>query len=326
MKRREFIAALGGAAAALPLSARAQQAMPVIGFLGGGSSTTHASHLIAIHRGLAEHGFIPGQNVVFEHKISDGQTELLPDMASDLVRRRVNLIIAASGAQTALAAKAATSTIPIVFQNGSDPLKFGLVNSINRPGGNLTGISNFSVLTATKRLELIRELVPGSPALGWLLNPRNPNADEIAADVLGAGKTLGRTVVIERVTRPADLDSAFSALVGQKVKALVLSADPLFVITRDHIIALATKHAIGTMHAFRDGAAAGGLVSYGPNSSEMYRLVGTYAGRILKGENPVEMPVLHPTKFELVLNLKTARALGITVPLTLQAAADEVIE
>lgn len=330
MRRREFIAAFGGAAAlsSTPYFATAQQAgkPPVVGFLGGQSSTAHAPHLRDIYRGLGEVGFTPGQNVLFEHRISDGRFDLLPGMASELVRGRVDVIIAASGAQTALAAKAATSTIPIVFLNGSDAVKVGLVSSINRPGGNVTGISNFSVLTAAKRLELMRELIPASPALGWLLNPRNPNADDLTANLRNAGISLGREIVIARISSHADLDGAFAEFVAKKVGGVALSADPIFNVTRDHIIALAARHRIATMHTLREHVTAGGLVSYGPDMSEMFRLVGIYVGRILTGERPAEMPVLHPTKFELIINLKTAKVLGITVPLTLQASADEVIE
>jgi ABC-type uncharacterized transport system substrate-binding protein len=327
MKRREFITLLGGAAAAgaWPIDAQAQQpALPVIGFLS--SFTTNPRFATAFRQGLREAGYIEGQQVAVEyHWVEGGQYDQLPKVAADLVDRRVAVIVA-SPIPAALAAKAATTSIPIVFAIGSDPTESGLVSTINRPGGNITGISFLSVALGAKRLELLRDLLPGMSAVALLVNPNNTNAEPQTKETQLAAAELGLNLVVLRASSEADFDSVFGTLVRQQTHALVVSADPFFISQRDQLTALAARHAVPTIYYAREFAAAGGLMSYGSSFAVAHRQAGVYAGRILKGEKPGDLPVVLSAKFEFVINLKTAKTLGIEVPAKLLALADEVIE
>jgi putative ABC transport system substrate-binding protein len=326
MKRREFISLLGGAAAAWPVVARAQKAIPIIGFLGAATPAAYESRLTPFRQTLKEAGFVEGENVRLEYRWANNRYENLSALAAELVRAQVAVIVAAGGAQTALAAKVATPNIPIVFQNGSDPVKIGLVTSMSRPGGNLTGITILSVETVTKRLELMRELAPSASVLGWMLNPSNPNAETIVKDVNEASRSLARKIIFVNVASLGDFDAAFTTLTQARVGALVVSADPIFPANRDKLVELATRYAIPTMYPFREFVEAGGLASYGDNFNEVYRQVGLYTTRILKGEKPANLPVLQSSKLDFVINLKTAKALGLDFHPQLLARADEVIE
>ena len=326
MRRREFLGVLGGGAA-WPLTARAQQsAMPVVGFLSGQSPDTFAPYAVAFRQGLQEAGYVVGQNVAIEYRWAEGHVERLPIMAADLVRQQVQVIAATGGVAPARAAKAATTTIPIVFNSGDDPVSAGLVSSLNRPGGNLTGVSWFNVEVVAKRLALLHELVPASTIMGILLNPSNPESAPQTTTALEAARALGRQLIVVNANTTDEIDAAFTALVQQRAGALVVASGPFFVNRRDQIIALAARHAIGTSFSGREPSAAGGLMSYGNNLADAYRRNAIYVGKILKGDKPGELPVDRSTKFELVINLKTAKALGITIPPTLLARADEVIE
>jgi putative tryptophan/tyrosine transport system substrate-binding protein len=331
MKRRELITLLGGAAAAScvswPLTARAQQpAMPVIGFLSGQSPGTFAPHLAAFHQGLKQTGYIEGRNVAIEYRWAEGQPDRLPGLAADLVQRRVAVISATGGLASSLAAKAATATVPIVFNIGGDPVKAGLVTSLNRPGGNVTGVSWFNAELTAKRLALLHELVPGAGIVAMLVNPREPDARTQLADVQDAARVLGRRAVIVNAATADEIDAAFAALVQQRAAALVVASDPSYLNRRDQIIALAARHAMPTIYSNRDYVTAGGLMSYGNNLPDAYRRNGIYAGRILKGDKPGDLPVDQSTRFELVINLETVKALGLDLPLALQIRVDEVIE
>ena len=326
LKRRDFITLLGGAAAAWPLAARAQQsAMPVVGFLGSGSAHAYAPHVAAFRRGLNEAGFIEDRNVSIEFRWADSRYDRLPGFATELVRRQVAVIVAAGGAQSALAAKAATATTPIVFLNGSDPIELGLAASLNRPGGNITGVTILTVLISQKRLELARELVPSSDVIAWLLTPLNPNTGNLAKELEQAARTLGRRILLLNVSGD-DLDSAFATLVKKRAGVVVTSADPIFTTLRERLIELAARHAVPTMYPYREHVIAGGLIGYGPSITDGFQQVGVYTGRILQGAHPGDLPIVQPTKYELVINLKTAKALGLDVPPTLLARADLVIE
>jgi putative ABC transport system substrate-binding protein len=327
MKRREFITLLGGTAM-WPLAAGAQQppAMPVIGVLGSASAGAYTQRLTLIRQALAEAGFTADRTVAIEYRWAEGQLDRLPALAADLVRRKVNVIIATGGLQASRAAVSATSTIPIVFSTDGDPVKQGLVASLNRPGGNATGITVFSALLTAKRLDLFRELVPKAKAFGVLVNPTAAQAPEQIRDAEESARLLGLEIRVLNVRSDVEFEPALTALAGVHDAALLVSADPLFIARRELLVAAANRHAIPAIYGRRDFTAAGGLASYGPNVAELYRLMGTYVGRILKGEKPADLPVAQPTKFELVINLKTAKALGLTVPLHIQELADEVIE
>jgi putative ABC transport system substrate-binding protein len=323
MRRREFITALGGAAVSWPLAARAQQpSMPVIGLLRAGQMDEKG--LTALRTGLSELGYAEGRNVAIELHATE-QYDRLPVLASELVRRQV-AVIYASTLSAALAAKAATATIPIVFSIGGDPIEAGLVTSMSRPTGNLTGATIFLGELLPKRLELLRELVPSATLIGVLLNPNNPNSEARSRDVQEAARTIGQRILLLQAGNERDFVSAFSTLVQQRAGALVVSDDPLLSVHSEQIIALAARHALPTIYFFRLDTVNGGMMSYGVNIDDQYRQAGTYVGRILKGEKPADLPVLQPTKFDLVINLKTAKSLGLTVPPTLLARADEVIE
>ena len=330
MKRREFILALGGAAALAPFVARAQQSakktgMPVIGYLGTSSSDQDVYQLRALRQGLSETGYIEGQNVAIEYRWAQGQNDRLPALAADLVRRQV-AVIALGGLPPALAAKAATTTIPIVFQMGVDPVEAGLVASLNRPGGNITGVSNLNVELGPKRLELLHELVPTATLIALLVNPTNPNAEGLTRDLRTAARTLGLQLHVLHASMDRDFDAVFASLVQLKAGALIIGTDGILIRQSKQLGALSVRHAVPAIFQTSDFAAAGGLMSYGASLTDAYRQVGVYTGRILKGEKPADLPVQRSTKAEMILNLKTAKALGINVPLPLLGRADQVIE
>jgi putative tryptophan/tyrosine transport system substrate-binding protein len=327
MRRREFIGLVGGAAVAWPLAVRAQQSeMPVIGYFSARSPESDVPMVAAFREGLKEAGYIEGKNVAIEFRWGLGQFDRLPALAEDLVTRRVAVIVTSGGETSALAAKAATTTIPIVFVSGGDPVQAGLVGSLNRPGGNITGVTSLLSALGGKQLELLRELVPKASVIGFLMNPKEPTSESQVGDLQAAAREIGVHLIVLGASTERDIDAAFGILVQKRVDALILGISPLFVTEADKIVALAARYTMPVMYFRREFAAAGGLVSYGSGTAEYYRQLGVYAGRILKGEKPADLPVVRSTKFELVINLKTAKGLGIDVPTSMQLLADEVIE
>ena len=325
--RREFIVALGGAAAAWPVAARAQQpAMPVIGLLSSRSPAVDAPLIVVIRQGLNESGLVEGQNVALDYRWADGQYDRLAVLAADLVHRQVAVIVTFGGEVSALAAKAASATVPIVFGAGADPVRSGLVASVNRPGGNITGVSTLIFEIEPKRLGLTRELRPNATTIAVLVDPNSPNSEMQVNDIQAATRSVGEEVTILNASTIRDIDAAFVRLVAMRADALLVTADPIFFNRTAQLVVLAARHAIPTVYSRREFTAARGLMSYGPNSNDSYRLLGVYAARILKGEKPGDLPIQLPTKFELVINLSTAKALSLDVPATLLARADEVIE
>jgi putative tryptophan/tyrosine transport system substrate-binding protein len=327
IERRKFLATLGSAAAAWPLAARSQQAaLPVVGYLNFGSPEADASRLTGLRRGLNQSGYVEGRNLVIEYRWAGNQVDRLPALAADLVKLRVAVIVAPGVAST-LAAKAATTSIPIVFGISNDPVRLGLVASLNRPGGNLTGFNSFSSELGAKALALLHELVPGIATIGFLENPNNPRFEAYyERDVLAAATVIGLKIQVLKARTDREIDAAFVSLVQARTGALLVGGDVLFNNRTEQLVALAARHAIPTMYPVREFVVAGGLISYGTSLIETYRQVGLYTGRILKGEKPADLPVIQATKIELIINLKTAKTLGLEVPAKLLALADEVIE
>jgi putative ABC transport system substrate-binding protein len=326
MRRREFITLLGGAAAVWPLAARAQQSIPVIGFLHSASPGPFASAVVAFRQGLSETGYIEGQNVAIEYRWAEGQYDRLPALAADLIGRKVKVIVAMAGNGPAQAAKAATASIPIVFVSGGDPVSGGLVASFNRPGGNVTGVSWIATALVPKQLELLRRSARNPAVIGALVNPTYPDHNLQLHELQEAGATIGQQIDVVRAGTARDIDTAFASLVQQGAGALIVANDPFFLNRGDQIVALAARHTTPTMYFSREFTAAGGLLSYGASPIDAARQGGIYAGKILKGEKPADLPVIQSTKFEFVINLKTAKALGLEIPPTVLALADEVIE
>jgi putative tryptophan/tyrosine transport system substrate-binding protein len=329
VKRRELLTLLGGAAAAWPLAARAQQGerMPVIGFLGGTSPEVYADRLRAFHQGLKEAGYVEGRNVEIEYLWAEGRNDLLPALAAQLARGQVAVIVAAGGTPSAFAAKAATATIPIIFGVAVDPVELGLVASLNQPGGNLTGVTNLNVEVGPKRLELLRELLPSATLIAVLVNPSNPTIGEpFVRDLEAAAHTLRFKLLVLHASTERDLDTVFATLLQQRADALVISPDQFLTTRIEQLAQLTLRHGIPAISQLRQFATAGGLTSYGSSETEYYRPVGVYTGRILNGEKPGDLPVLRSSKVELIINMKTAKVLGITFPLTLLGRADEAIE
>jgi putative ABC transport system substrate-binding protein len=326
MGRREFITVLGGAAA-WPLAARAQQpAVPVIGWLSSATSETDANLLPSFRQGLNAQGFVEGQNVLIEYHWAENLSDRLPALAAELVRRRVSVIVTTGGVTAAIAAKAASATTPIVFQTAVDPVAFGLVASLNRPGGNVTGATSLNTEIEPKRLELLHELMPAATVIAVLVNPTNPTAETYSRDALAAARTLGVELHILHASTEREIDAIFTTLVQLRAGGLVISPDAFFNSQREQLAALTVRRAVPAIAQSRAFTALGGLMSYGGDIADQYRQVGVYTGRILKGEKPADLPVQQATKIELVINLKTAKAFGLTVPITLLGRADEVIE
>jgi putative ABC transport system substrate-binding protein len=327
MERRNLIKLMGGVAIAWPLGALAQRSdMPVLGFLGSRSAQSDAALLASFHQGLKEGGFVDGQNVTIEYRWGESKDERLPGMARDLIGRQVAVIAAMGSAAPAIAAKAETSTIPIVFITGGDPIKLGLVQSFNQPGGNVTGVSFLSHSLGPKRLSIIRDLVPKDTVIGFLLNPNNPNAQTDGKELPEAARAIGQQVIVLEARNEPDLETVFAGLADRKIGALVVNSDSLFLGRRNKIVAMAEKNRIPAMYDGRDFVAAGGLIGYGASRADIFRQAGIHVSRILKGAKPATLPVVQPTKFELVINMKVAKALDIKIPPTVLANADELIE
>ena len=325
MRRREFISLLGGTVA-MPFVAHAQQKNPVLGFLSSGPANARQDQFAMLYRALRESGYVEGQNLAVEYRWANDQYDRLPALAAELVQRRVNVIAATGGPITALAAKAATDTIPIVFTAVSDPVRYGLVASFNRPGGNVTGSAGLTTELDAKRLEVLREVVPNANIIGALFNPNRPGVDAQIRDLVASAQTAGTQLLVMRAGTPAELETAFAAFERQPVQALVVTADPFFNSVRDKLVELLAHSRVPAVYQWREFTAVGGLVSYGPSILDAYHQGGLYIARILKGERPADLPVVQPAKFELVINLKTAKALGLTIPPSLLSRADEVIE
>jgi ABC-type uncharacterized transport system substrate-binding protein len=323
MQRREFIMLLGSVAGALPIAARAQQPMPVIGFL---NNAWPDARVVAFRQGLKEAGYVEGQNVAIEYRWAEGRNDRLPELAADLVRRQV-AVIAATSAPAALAAKAATATVPVVFETGADPVRLGLVRSLNSPGGNVTGVTQTNVEVGPKRLELLHELVPAAGVMALMIDPTDPAQAEVQSNGLqAAAHTLGLQLQVFNVSTEGELDAAFAELTRLRVGGLMITAGPFFISRLEQLATLALRHGVPAIAQWREFAVAGGLLSYGAHTSDSYRLAGIYTGRILKGDKPADLPVQQVSKVELAINFKTAKALGISVPLALSGRADEVIE
>jgi putative tryptophan/tyrosine transport system substrate-binding protein len=327
MRRRDFIKGIAGATMVWPAVVRAQQrTMPVVGCLISGSQTGYEGYMGAVRKGLGEIGYVEGGNLAIEYRWGDYHYDRLPTLAAELVSRQVDLIFTTGSVVSAVAAKSATNTIPIVFANGSDPIKYGLVASLNRPGGNVTGVSYFNSELGPKRIELLRQIVPNAVTIGLLVNPTNPNAADDSKEIQEVGQRIDVRIEVFTATDEHELDEAFAKIAQLRADALMVHVDALFNAQYKRIVALAEQYAVPTMYAIEQAPEAGGLMSYGPHVSEMNRQAGTYIGRILKGTNPADLPVLLPTKFDLIVNLKTAKKLGLTVPMIVQMTADEVIE
>jgi len=327
MRRREVITLLGGAAVAWPLPLSAQQpTLPVIGFLSSRSLDVDAPLVAAFHRGLAEAGFAEGRNVTVEYRWAQGQYDRLPTLAAELVGKPVSVLVSTGGTVSALAAKASTRTIPVVFTTADDPVKVGLVDSLNRPGGNVTGITTSFIETASKRIGLLRELLPKASTVAFVVNPTSPAATTESSEVRAAARAIGLHIELLSASNADEIDTAFEALSKMQVDALLIAVDPFFFSRAVQLVILTARQGIPCLYFRREFALAGGLMSYGSNFVEFFSVVGVYAGRVLKGANPADLPVQQPTKFELVINLRTAKALGLRVPDKLLVAADEVIE
>jgi len=327
MRRRDFIKMIAGSAAAWPLAARAQQtAMPVIGWLGARSPGESESVIDAFRQGLNETGYEEGRNLFIAYRWADGRYDRLPGLAMELVRHQVAVIAATGGDAATLAAKAATSTIPIIFAGGTDPVSAGIVASLTRPDQNVTGVSLLIGLLGAKQVELLQELVPKAPLIAALFNPNNPNAERGAKDVQSAAGTIGQKVVVFYASNEREIDTAFASLVQQQAGGILIYPDGFFTGRRDQLVELAARYKIPAIYPWRDYAVAGGLMSYGTSIREAFRWAGTYVGKVLKGAKPTDLPVIQPSKFEVVINLKTARALNLSVPTSLLLRADEVIE
>jgi putative ABC transport system substrate-binding protein len=327
MRRREFIALLGGVTAARPLAALAQRpAMPTIGYLHGGSPESNEHRIAAFRRGLNETGYVEGENVAIEFRWAHNQSDRLPELAADLVRRQMVVIVTPGSTPSAHAAKAATSTIPIVFGIGGDPVNDGLVQSLARPGGNVTGIAFLTAELGAKRLGLLHELLPTATRVAHLVNPSNPFTAPLVADVQRAASSIGMQIEVVSATNKSEIDLAFANIAQKRANALLIAGDALMYGRRLQIAMLAARHAVATLYPNRDFCDAGGLMSYGPDTTDMIRQVGIYAGRILKGEKPADLPIMQASKFELVINLQTAKTIGVEVPAMLLARVDEVID
>jgi len=326
MRRRDFIALIGGGTAAWPLTTRAQQpAKPMVGLLEPGSSEGSANWYAAARQGLSEAGYVEGQNVAIEYRYADGKYDRLPNLAAELIQRQPTVLFA-GGLPAALAFKAAVTTIPVVFVSGTDPVRLGLVTSLNKPGGNFTGVTLFTTMLVTKRLELLRELVPAAVLIGYIVNPNNPRAKSDIGDVEAGGRALGQQIIVLEVRSDSDFEGLVATIPQRGVRALLVGNDPFLNSRVQQLVALAARHAIPAIYGLREYAVAGGLLSYATRLTDSYRNAGVYIGRILSGEKPGNLPIMQPTKFDLVLNLKTAKALGLTIPDKLLALADEVIE